>query len=90
MTTVTFQPLGARVVVQLAPEAAASAVIHVVKQYSETARSGQVVSCGPEVTRVSVGDHVWLSTLAGTELGVGDGQTVVVPETSILAILEPS
>lgn len=86
--SVTFSPLGSRVVVQLDPEAAASSVIHVVKQYSETARSGQVTACGPEVTRVSVGDHVWLSTLAGTELGVGDGQTLVLPETSILAILE--
>lgn len=86
--TIQFQPLGSRVVVQLSPEAAASSVIHVVKQYSETARSGVVTACGPEVTRVSVGDHVWLSTLAGTELGVGNGQTLVLPETSILAILE--
>ena len=86
--TVTFQPLGARVVVQLDPEAPVSTIIHVVTPYSETARSGRVTACGQEVTRVTTGDRVWLSTLAGTELGVGDGQTLVLPETSILAILE--
>ncbi len=88
--TVTFQPLGRHVVVTLAPEAERSTVLTVVKQYSDTARSGTVQAIGPEVTRVQVGDQVWLSTLAGTELGLGQEQTLVLPETSILAILEPS
>lgn len=87
---VTFQPLGMNVVVTLAPEAERSTVLHVVKEYSDTARTGTIQAIGPEVTRVAVGDQVWLSTLAGTELGVGDGQTLVLPETSILAILEPT
>jgi co-chaperonin GroES (HSP10) len=85
--SITFQPLGRNLVVALAPETARSAVLHVVKQYADTARQGTVTAIGPEVHRVAVGDAIWLSTLAGTELGIGDGQTLLLPETSVLAIL---
>lgn len=89
--TIQFQPLGSRILVEIEPESAKSDVIAVVSQYASTARVGSVLAVGPEVTRVSVGDRVWLSTLAGAEVGVGSGETLVLPETSVVAIvLEPA
>lgn len=84
---ITLEPLGAHVLVALEPEAERSSVIAVVKQYSDTVRTGRVTAVGPEVTRVERGQRVWCSTLAGTELGLFDQPTLLLPETSIMAVV---
>ena len=86
---ITLEPLGANVVIALEPEPERSRVIAVVKQYSDTVRSGRVTAVGPEVTRVPKGVRVWCSTLAGTELGTDPAvQTLLLPETSVMAVVE--
>jgi len=88
---ITLEPLGANVLVALEPEPQSSKLIAVVKQYSDTVRSGRVTAVGPEVTRVERGARVWCSTLAGTELNLDPATpTLLLPETSIMAILDPA
>lgn len=86
---ITLEPLGANVLIALEPEPEQSKVITVVKQYSDTVRSGRVTGVGPEVTRVARGARVWCSTLAGTELNLDpSAPTLLLPETSIMAVLD--
>jgi co-chaperonin GroES (HSP10) len=81
--TVTLDPLTNHLLLALEPEAAKSKTIVLAGQLEGLARFGKVVSIGPEVRDVKVGQRVMASITAGVEVGPG---VVMVTETNVLGV----
>lgn len=80
--SVVFKPLMNNLLIRLEPEPEQSAFIHVHKATQDLVRFGQVLTIGPEVRDIKMGQRVLASITAGVELQEG---VVMVAETSIYA-----
>jgi co-chaperonin GroES (HSP10) len=81
--TVTLDPLTNHLLLSLEPEAAKSKTIVLAGQLEGLARFGKVVSVGPEVRDLKVGQRVLASITAGVEVQAG---VVMVTETNVLGV----
>lgn len=79
----SVRPLRDRVLVQLAASDAPTAgLIQVARLSKQPSMRATVLSVGPEVREVDVGDAVVVSRLQGVEIGDG---AVLLPESAVLA-----
>lgn len=82
MTEPTLTPVGSYVVLQRLPDPSKSTYIEVVGMNDRFGRA-KVLSIGPDVLDLKVGDTVVVSMAAGTDVPGG----VIVPEASCIAII---
>ena len=81
--TVTLQPLGDRVLVNLLPlPESTGLIIRVSRQ--EYARKAKVIASGPDCVDIQAGMTVLVSSLVGQEVG----DEIIMPEGSVLAICD--
>lgn len=81
--SVTLQPLGDRVLVNLLPlPESTGLIIRVSRQ--EYARKAQVKAAGPDCLDIKQGMTVLVSSLVGQEVG----DEIIMPEGSVLAICD--
>lgn len=83
MSQVKFHPLLNNLLIQLEPEPEQSTIIAVQKFTEGLARKGKVLSVGPEVRDVRVGQTVLASITAGVELSQG---VVMVTERAVIGV----
>lgn len=60
--------------------------IHVPEAHVEDASFGEVLACGHQVHRISVGDHVYFQKYAGFAIKQGEEEFVLLPQEDVLAV----
>lgn len=83
-----LRPLGDRVIVTRDEAESKIGSIHLPEGAKEAPWRGTVISIGPTVDNVAVGDRVYFSAYAGTDVELNGTKSIVMRLSDILAVEE--